>query len=134
MVRKNEEDIVAALRNVIENSYFKDMTTALRSNGKSKSVEDFNVLDEYQSRFNESPSILKITHDDCDLFLYEKLKMALKEEFKNSKFSNLMKIGFIMDFTEKQINGLNNNNEYWIPLSKYRENRINEIFKDDEQV
>ena len=85
MVRKNEEDIIAALRNVIENSYFKDMTTALRSNGKSKSVEDFNVLDEYQSRFNESPSILKITHDDCDLFLYEKLKMALKEEFKNSK-------------------------------------------------
>ncbi len=84
-MQRKEEDIIAALRNVVENSYFKDMTSALRSNGKSKSVEDFNVLDEYLSKFKETPSVLKITHGDCDLFLYEKLKKALKDEFKNSK-------------------------------------------------
>ena len=83
MLRKKDDDLITALRNVVDNSYFKDMTTALRSNGKSKSVEDFNILDEYQSSFNETPSLLKITHDDCDLFLYEKLKKLLKEEFGN---------------------------------------------------
>ena len=79
----NDDDILE--KNVIDNSLFRDMNTALRSNGKSKSVEDFNVLDEYQTRFNETPSVLKITHDDCDLFLYEKLRKTLEEEFKNSR-------------------------------------------------
>jgi hypothetical protein len=85
MARKKDEDIIFALKNVVENSYFRDITSALRSNGKSKPVEDFNILDEYQLRFSETPSLLKITHDDCDLFLYEKLKKLLKEEFKSSK-------------------------------------------------
>jgi hypothetical protein len=85
MIRKKDEEIISALKNVVENSYFRDITSAIRSNGKSKSVEDFNILDEYQTRFSETPSLLKITHDDCDLFLYEKLKKLLKEEFKGSK-------------------------------------------------
>jgi len=85
MIRKKDEDIITALRNVMDNSYFRDMTSALKSNGKSKPVEDFNILDEYQSSFNETPSLLKITHDDCDLFLYEKLKKMLKEEFGASR-------------------------------------------------
>ena len=85
MVRKKDEDIITALRSVIDNSYFKDLTMSVKSNGKSKSVEDFNILEEYQSRFQETPSLLKITHDDCDLFLYEKLKNTLREEFKNAK-------------------------------------------------
>jgi len=82
---RKDEDIISTLKSMVDNSYFKDITSALRSNGKSKSVEDFNILDEYQSRFKETPSLLKITHDDCDLFLYEKLKKLLHEEFKNAK-------------------------------------------------
>lgn len=85
MARKKDDDLIFALKNVVENSYFKDVTSAIRTNGKSKSVEDFNILDEYQTRFSETPSLLKITHDDCDLFLYEKLKKLLREEFKGSK-------------------------------------------------
>lgn len=82
MARKTDDELMSALRNVVDNSYFRDITSALKSNGKSKSVEDFNILDEYQSRFGETPSLLKITHDDCDLFLYEKLKKLLHDEFK----------------------------------------------------
>lgn len=85
MARKRDAEIISALKTVVENSYFKDMSSALRSNGKSKSVEDFNILDEYQSNFKETPSILKMAHDDCDIFVYEKLKKILKDEFKNSK-------------------------------------------------
>lgn len=80
-----EEDMMSALKKFVDNTYFKDMISALKTNGKSKSVEDFNILDEYQSKFGETPSLLRITHDDCDLFLYEKLKKHLKDEFKNSK-------------------------------------------------
>lgn len=85
MNRKMDDDLMLAIRGIIDSSFFKDMTSAIKSNGKSKSVEDFNILDEYQTRFNESPSLIKITHDDCDLFLYEKLKKILHEEFENSK-------------------------------------------------
>jgi hypothetical protein len=85
MLNKKDEDLLNALKTVIDNNVFKDMTTAIKTNGKSKQVEDFNILDEYFSRFAEAPSLLKITHEDCDLFLYEKLKKILKEEFKNSK-------------------------------------------------
>jgi len=85
MIRKKDEDIIAALRNVVDNSYFRDLSISVKANGKSKSVEDFNILDEYQRRFEETPSLLKISHDDCDLFLYEKLKAILEKEFKMSK-------------------------------------------------
>jgi hypothetical protein len=83
-MRKNE-DLISTLKGIVGSNQFRDMTTAIRSNGKSKSVEDFNILEEYQTRFDETPSVLKITHDDCDLFLYEKLKALIKKEFSNFK-------------------------------------------------
>jgi len=83
MTRNN--DIISTLKTIVDKSYFRDMTSALRSNGKSKAVEDFNILEAYQTYFDETPSLLKITHDDCDIFLYEKLKAQIKKEFKNSK-------------------------------------------------
>jgi hypothetical protein len=79
------DDIISHLKTMVDNSYFKDIVSALRSNGKSKSVEDFNILEAYQLYFKETPSLLKITHDDCDIFLYEKLKEQIKKEFKNSR-------------------------------------------------
>jgi len=85
MLDKRDEDLISALKNIIDSSHYRDMISAIKTNGKSKPVEDFNLLEEYVSRFTESPSLLKITHDDCDLFLYEKLKKILKEEFKEAK-------------------------------------------------
>jgi len=84
-MKNNDSDIISTLRNMVDNTYFKELTLAVRSNGKSKAVEDFNILDEYQTRFSETPSLLKITHDDCDIFLHDKLKDLLKNEFVNSK-------------------------------------------------
>jgi len=84
-MKNNDNDIISTLRNMVDSSYFKELTLAVRSNGKSKAVEDFNILDEYQTRFLETPSVLKITHDDCDIFLHDKLKDLLKNEFTNSK-------------------------------------------------
>lgn len=85
MLQQKDEDLLNALKTIVDNSHFRDMTSAIKTNGKSKPVEDFNLLEEYISRFMESPSLLKITHDDCDLFLYEKLKKVLKEEFKDAR-------------------------------------------------
>lgn len=82
---QQKEDLLDALKIIVDNSHFRDITSAIKTNGKSKPVEDFNLLDEYLNRFSESPSLLKITHDDCDLFLYEKLKKILSEEFKDAK-------------------------------------------------
>jgi hypothetical protein len=78
-------EAITAIRNVIDNAYFKELTLAVRSNGKSKSLEDFNILEEYQTNFSETPCLIKITDDDCDIFLHEKLQSLLKKEFINSK-------------------------------------------------
>jgi len=85
MLQKKDEDLLNVLKNFVDNSHFREMTTAVKTNGKSKPVEDFNLLDEYVTRFSESPSLLKITHDDCDLFLYDKFQKIIKEEFKDAK-------------------------------------------------
>jgi len=84
-MKHNDDDFLEAFKSAIDNNIFKDMTSALKTNGKSKLIEDFNILDEYHSRFQETPSILKFTHDDCDFFSYEKLKKTLTEQFKSSK-------------------------------------------------
>lgn len=84
-MRRKEDELMSALRSVVDNNFFKDMTMAIRSNGKSKPAEDFNILDEYQTRFNETPSILKITHDDCDIFVHEKLRKLIETEFRKAK-------------------------------------------------
>lgn len=79
-MRTNNNEIISTFRNLVDTNYFKELTLAVRSNGKSKSVDDFNLLEEYQNRFSETPSLLKITHDDCDIFLHDKLKDLLEKE------------------------------------------------------
>ena len=84
-MKKNDSELMLAFKGIINSSFFKDITSALKSNGKSKSVEDFNILDEYQTKFSQFPSLIKITHEDCDFFLYDKLKKILNDEFNESK-------------------------------------------------
>lgn len=74
-----------SLKQFTNSIFFKDMITAIRTNGKSKSADDYNILEEYVQRFNENPNTLKITHDDCDVFLYDNLKNSLINEFKSAK-------------------------------------------------
>lgn len=85
MNNQNQKDFLTTFKNMVGDSYFRELTFAVRSNGKSKPAEDFNILDEYQTRFSETPSVLKITHDDCDIFLLDKFKTLIKKEFINSK-------------------------------------------------
>lgn len=75
-------DAISTIRNMIDNSYFKELTLAVRTNGKSKSLEDYNILEEYHNRFSETPRLLKITDDECDIFLHGKLKDLLEKELK----------------------------------------------------
>lgn len=57
--------------------------TSLMSNGKSKSVEDFNILEEYIKKYKEKPSTFRIINDDFDFFLVDKVRELMKKEFKN---------------------------------------------------
>jgi len=75
-------DAISTIRNMIDNSYFKELTLAVRTNGKSKSLEDYNILEEYHNRFSETPRLLKITDDECDIFLHGKLRDLLEKELK----------------------------------------------------
>lgn len=62
-----------------------DVISAIKTNGKSKSVEDYNILDEYMTRFNEYPSILMAYDDNYEFFNYDKFIKELKDIFENSK-------------------------------------------------
>jgi len=84
-MNKYDDDVITKIRHMIDNSYFKDLIMAVKTNGKSKTLEDFNILEEYQSKFMETPSLLKITDDDCDIFQHDKLKSLLTKEFPESK-------------------------------------------------
>lgn len=85
MTNGKDEDIISTLKNIVDNNYFKELTMSVKSNGKSKSVEDFNILEEYLARFSETPSLLKITDDECDIYQHEKFKTLLTKEFKNAE-------------------------------------------------
>lgn len=71
-------------KTTIDYKYLNEAITAIKTNGKSKSVEDYNILDEYLSRFGENPSILSI-NKDFELFHYEKTINEIKSNFKNSE-------------------------------------------------
>lgn len=57
----------------------------LKTSGKSKSIDDFNIYEEYYERFSEKPSILKIVKNDFDFFDIVKIRDYIKKEFPNSK-------------------------------------------------
>jgi hypothetical protein len=57
---------------------------SLKSNGKSKSIEDFNVYEEYLKRFNEKPSSLKIMNDVIDFFDVSKIRKTMNLHFPNA--------------------------------------------------
>jgi len=56
--------------------------TTLKFNGKSKSVDDFNVLEEYYNRFKVQPHTVQIVHDDGQFFRLDIIKRDLFQEFK----------------------------------------------------
>lgn len=85
MPNRKDVDIISAIKSIVDNNNFKELALAVRSNGKSKAPEDFNTLEDYLKRFEEMPSLLKITDDDCDIFLHKKLKENLIKEFPHSK-------------------------------------------------
>ena len=59
--------------------------TALKYNGKSKSIDDFNVLEEYYNQFKEQPHTIQIVHDECEFFKLDFIKKEIVKEFPKSK-------------------------------------------------
>ena len=62
-----------------------DFLLTLKSTGKSKTIEDFNIYEEYISRFGEKPSTLKIYNNDIDFFNASKMREELNNFFPNSE-------------------------------------------------
>ena len=98
----------------VDNNLF----SILKSNGKSKSIDDFNICEEYIKRFNETPSVLKIVNDDIDFFnviiireelikIFPKIKLLFKDSsyyLKNKRNISKREIwliddGYIMDLS-----------------------------------
>lgn len=52
--------------------------TVLRTTGKSKNVEDYNILEEYLNKFKEYPSVTSINYTDIDYFNVDKIRDGLK--------------------------------------------------------
>jgi len=71
----------------IRSEYFRDdsITLSMKTTGKSRLVEDFNVLEEYLERFGEKPFTMKIVNDDIDFFNTGKIRETLKSEFPSSE-------------------------------------------------
>lgn len=57
----------------------------LKTSGKSKSIEDFNVYEEYVQRFSEKPSSLKIINEEIDFFNAAKIRELITQEFPKSE-------------------------------------------------
>jgi len=66
---------------VITESDKTPVLSTLMANGKSKTIEDFNIYEEYLERFNEKPSSLKIINDEVDFFDTEKIRSGLSNSF-----------------------------------------------------
>jgi len=58
---------------------------AIKSNGKSKSIDDFNVYEEYLSRWQVKPSLFKIDSENMDLFDANNIREKIKEIFPDSQ-------------------------------------------------
>jgi len=73
------------LNSIVHNDNSNSILTTLKFNGKSKSIDDFNVLEEYFGRFNEQPHTVQIVHDECEFFKLEHIKKGIKKEFPKCK-------------------------------------------------
>lgn len=76
-------DTKSKLNNFNDNN--NSLLTTLKFNGKSKSVDDYNVLEEYYGRFGEHPHTVQIVHDDGQFFRLDFIKKEIFREFKNCK-------------------------------------------------
>ena len=72
---KINKESVSAIMDIFSRYSGNDMFTLLRTNGKSKIIEDFNILEEYNIRFKENPSIIRIIDDNMEIFNYRKLSL-----------------------------------------------------------
>ena len=70
---------------VIHSDNANSILTTLKFNGKSKSVDDFNVLEDYYNRFKEQPHTVQIVHDECEFFKLDYIKKEITKEFPKSK-------------------------------------------------
>jgi hypothetical protein len=70
---------------IINSDNTNSILTTLKFNGKSKSVDDFNVLETYYSRFKEQPHTIQIVHDESEFFKLDFIKKEITKEFPKSK-------------------------------------------------
>jgi hypothetical protein len=78
----------------------------LKSSGKSKSVEDYNVYDEYLNRFNEKPSCFKIYSEDIDFYEVDKIRKFIRKEFQKSEIlfsDNYYSLKYKKNISKKEI-------------------------------
>lgn len=61
------------------------IVSSIRTTGKSKQVDDYNILEDYLNRFKEDPSISSINYLDLDFFNIDKIRKELKKSFPSSK-------------------------------------------------
>jgi len=62
-----------------------DEIFTIGSNGKSKSIDDFNIYEEYLTRWNEKPSLLKINGDNFEIFNANYIREKIKKSFPKIK-------------------------------------------------
>lgn len=78
----------------------------LKSSGKSKSVEDYNVYDEYLNRFGEKPSCFKIYSEDIDFYEVDKIRKFIRKEFQKSEIlfsDNYYSLKYKKNISKKEI-------------------------------
>jgi hypothetical protein len=56
----------------------------LKYNGKSKAIDDYNILEEYNNKYGEQPFTTQIIHEDCQFFRLDYIKEDIKKKFENS--------------------------------------------------
>lgn len=79
---------------------------SLKSSGKSKSVEDYNLYDEYLNRFKEKPSCLKIYSEDVDFYNVDEIRKFIKKEFPKSEIlfsDNYYSLKYKKNISKKEV-------------------------------
>ncbi|MEI7503307.1 MAG: hypothetical protein WCJ61_08475 [Paludibacter sp.] len=76
---------ISGNNSIINSDNANSILTTLKFNGKSKSVDDFNVLETYYSRFKEQPHTIQIVHDESEFFKLDFIKKEITKEFPKSK-------------------------------------------------
>ncbi len=112
----------------------------LKTSGRSRKADDFNILEEFVRRYNEKPFTLRIINEESSYFAMDKIRELIKLEFPNSillfkdeKYSFkhrkilsikeiwLIEKGFIMTFGIEEAENVFNNPKLDIGLENQSE-------------